>query len=475
MRISEIFNLNKSQPELDFVDVDTELDTPLFLDPFFLGLRTDRWSLSASDTIRSFFQQVIRAIREENIQAGKDLFGYLHEPNATCLGLSEGKPRGRGVGLENTDDIFESIVNSRAIQSGVITDLEDNLLFVNGFGKDKLSDMTTNIIRKHLLEYTVCQCKLHNITLTENIPSGYYWNGETLQWEQSYEESLIVDGKQILLVPKGIISYSRSYVPDKYYNHYVLNFMQSEHLRLNSTLVQRRVNGTRYVTKKDLKEKNPLSKEFLIGFTNRNPEVLKKFKDEVQVNSLSNLELTNIDINRLLTSLSAQLRQTPAGAENAGNYHTLILGILDLLFYPHLIYPKKENEIHDGRKRIDITFDNGAKEGIFHRLHNSMRLPCSYIMVECKNYSSDPVNPELDQLSGRFSPNRGVVGFLVCRDINNFNLFLQRCQDTYRDNRGLIIPVIDEDILSLLNNYDPMNFQYMDRFLSERIRQIAIN
>ena len=89
--------------------------------------------------------------------------GHLHEPKPTCLGLSKGRPKGSGVGNEDADKIYESLLESRAIQTGLIHEIEDNILFVDNFGKDKLSDMTTNIIRKHLIKYTSAQCNLHNI------------------------------------------------------------------------------------------------------------------------------------------------------------------------------------------------------------------------------------------------------------------------------------------------------------------------
>ena len=65
MRITEIFGLQKTQYELDFVDIDTEGDTPLFIDSYFLAMREDPWSIDASRTIRSFFSSRLRSYRRE--------------------------------------------------------------------------------------------------------------------------------------------------------------------------------------------------------------------------------------------------------------------------------------------------------------------------------------------------------------------------------------------------------------------------
>jgi hypothetical protein len=147
MKISERFNLNKSQFELDFVDIDLALDLPLFIDPYFLAHRNDLWSLQASRTISSFFEEFINLVRAGDLRSAKKHFSHLSEPNETCLGLSRGRPRGRGVGEVYSDKIFNSLLQSRAVQTGIVEDLEDTRIFVEGVDKDRLSDIATNIIK----------------------------------------------------------------------------------------------------------------------------------------------------------------------------------------------------------------------------------------------------------------------------------------------------------------------------------------
>jgi len=478
MKISERFKLESTQFELDFVDIDTDVDLPLFVDPFFLGCRSDSWSVNATRTLRSFFQAFINLIRDGEEDQARALFDYLHEPNETCLGLSIGRPRGNAIGSIDSQKLFNSIAQSEAVATGIVEDLEDFRLFIDGIDKDKVSDMTTNIIRGHLVKYTQEQCKLWGIALNENIQSGFFWDRTTHNWINQHESMLVIEGRKILLTPKGIVSYSKKYTPQKYYNHFVLEYLQHEHLRNYSRLVQYRNDGTPYVTKKSLKElpESEYSKNFLASFTSSHPEVFRDFKDWIKntATAISNEELNDADPISISQYLISRLGNIQPGGESASKYHRLAVGILEFLFYPHVTSPIVEREIHDGRKRIDITFDNSANTGFFHRLHTTYQTPAQFIFVECKNYSRDVANPEIDQLSGRFSINRGKFGLLLCRSVDNMDLLLARCNDTYVDGRGIMIPIVDDDLVSMLNKIKDGVANPHEQFLTERFRSVAL-
>jgi hypothetical protein len=134
------------------------------------------------------------------------------------------------------------------------------------------------------------------------------------------------------------------------------------------------------------------------------------------------------------------------------------------------LMPIREFNIHAGRKRVDLAFAN-AGGGFFGWL--ALHHPAGTIFVECKNYSADPANPELDQLAGRFGPTRGEFGFLCCRPFENKPLFVQRCRDTALDGRGFIIALDHDDLIGLMQMRDRQARGELYRFLEARFQEIT--
>jgi hypothetical protein len=454
MRFSQAFNLSKTQAELDFVDINLEGDTPLYLDPFALSIRKDEWSMRCTLHIVSFFQNAIDAIHAGDHERAKAVLTNLSEPNETRLGKSKGKPRGRGISGKQEFDLYEALVDSEAAKTGLLSEIAECDLFIPGIGPDKISDITTNVIRGPLVEYTQKQCELHDIPLSSSVPAGRFWNVDEAEWIAEYATVPIWKGQKIILVPKASVRFRMSLDSQEYYNHFVLNFLQAEHLRAGSALVKTfQRSGRQYVTKKSLKALHPLTKTELYRFTKAHPQVLDIYKqsERRERTALEKALDEEVDIPALCDAMAASLRAIPPGTAAASDFHNLMIGTIEFIFFPHLIYPKKETPINAGRKRIDITYTNAAREGFFFRLHTSRQIASSVVMVECKNYGGDVTNPELDQLVGRFSFNRGRLGILIARTCSDTSLFLERCRDVTQAGNGVVIPIFDIDIFAMLD------------------------
>ncbi|KJC37138.1 hypothetical protein UP09_28235 [Bradyrhizobium sp. LTSP885] len=473
-KISQFFRLNRAQTQLDFVDVNTDDDLPLFLDPYGFTQSNDAWSIQCNEEILSFFEAVLAAIRAGDNVRGRSLLNNLGEPNETCLGLSLGRPAGRGVGRQQADQLFDKIATSRAAQSGLLSELADCELFIPFFGADKISDVTTNIIRRHLIDYTVAQCDLHRIPLHDNVASGMLWDSAASRWTNRYVTLPVIDGRKILLVPKASVRWNLAFSHSDYYNQFVLEFLQAEHLRQDTALVETLRNGRRRVTKKSLKELHPLAKDFLAAFTDQNPEVLTRYKRLLKSPDGVRDEDLDQEFNEaaFAQSLIDQLPLIDAGNASATRFHHLMIGALEFIFYPHLIYPVREDEINEGRKRIDISYTNNAHQGFFFRRRSEQRANALKIMVECKNYQKEMANPELDQLAGRFSDVRGRLGFLVGRSFDNRERFVARCRDTAQANNGFIIALVDQDIIRFLEFIRDKNRHQIDRDLERRFSEL---
>lgn len=113
--------------------------------------------------MQDFFEEVLAGIRSGNNYRAEQLLRRLKEPNETHLGLSSGKARGRALGVESAHDVWEALSQSAAARTGLLKDLEDTVLMIEGVGVDIVSDMTTNIIREPLIQYTQEACEFYGI------------------------------------------------------------------------------------------------------------------------------------------------------------------------------------------------------------------------------------------------------------------------------------------------------------------------
>jgi hypothetical protein len=263
----------------------------------------------------------------------------------------------------------------------------------------------------------------------------------------------MVDNHKLLLVPKVIVRRRLEYDPEEYYNHVILEALQTVEMDANSELVQLLKNGSRRVTKKSLREKYGTGKAVIVDLTRQNPELLEQYRSMKRTDPrrpLSNLELYDSpELN--WGSFLAAVESVEPGADGATNYHRAVEALLQALFYPALVNPVRESRLHEGRKRIDIRFTNAAQEGFFWRIHHHHDVPAGYVVVECKNYKEDIGNPELDQLAGRFSPTRGRLGLLIYRSADDRATCIERCKDAFHDNRGWILPLDDSDLSALVS------------------------
>jgi hypothetical protein len=451
-KVSEYYNLGRTQPSLDFVDVDVAGDVQVFVDPRAIRLLHTEWGEQCRELLTTFFSEVLSAIQADDVRRARQLMSRLREPNETHLGFSVGRSRGHGLGLVASESVADALSASRAARSGLLKDLEDSVLLVPRVGHDIVSDITTNVLRGPLIAYTQAQAAYHDIP-TEEVSSGPVWN-PIGQWEEGFVRLPTPRGRKLLLVPKSLVRVRMDFNKDEYYGDYLIPLLQAEELeRPGSELVQMLRSGPR-VTKKEIKEKYGTSKDAVAELTTTHRQALEAYRRQKgqwispPLNHDQLADLTGTDPPDLHALLAA-VRAAPPGPEHAGTYHRAVEALLTALFYPALTDPELENRIHSGRKRIDIRYTNVARRGFFDWLVRH-RVPTAHVYVECKNYTGDPGNPELDQLAGRFSPLRGQVGLLVCRTLTDKALFIQRCRDTALDRRGYCLPLDDDDLTQLV-------------------------
>jgi len=371
--VSQRYKLGLAQPEVDFVDVDVRKDVAVYIDPRALRLLRTQWGQECVSLVQDFFASVLAAVQRQDEAEGISLLSGLHEPNETHLGLSRGRSAGSGIGEDLAAALWVSLSDNEAVRSsGLLEDLEETALLVTNIDRDRISDITTNIIREPLIRYTQAMAAYYGIALVDGIDSGPLWSPSTGSWESRHVRLPVVPSGKLLLVPKAIVRRKLDFNYSDYFNNQVLEYLKGVEIAAGSALVHLLKDKTPRVTKKALKEKYGTGKNVAVDLTREYPDMLDQYRTSKRDRPKSPLTHEELafgprDLPKWDEAIK-ELRTIPTGNAGSSKYEAAVERVLSMATHGELTFPTRERRIHEGRKRIDIVYTNCAATGFFNWL-----------------------------------------------------------------------------------------------------------
>ncbi|MBO9703649.1 MAG: hypothetical protein J7604_25820 [Sporocytophaga sp.] len=209
MLFSKVYSIQKDRND-DWFDPILTLDTLLFIDPLLIFEKYHPGFIHASGKIIEFFNKAfeIAARSTGNSQdlRHKQLLKMLVFPEVRelCLGYSSGDTDGAGSGGKYSRDTVAAIYESIEMGMKSIENFEFLGIFNEGIGRDRISDITANILKKEFVEYTQQICNKHKVPMLDFELKNYNFNYQTNRWNSQrvkLPENPFFPDRAVILTP----------------------------------------------------------------------------------------------------------------------------------------------------------------------------------------------------------------------------------------------------------------------------------
>lgn len=276
---SFIFGLENKQNQLDFIDINlVRKDNLLFIDPRLIAHNNDKISNIMDKYLRKYWGKLIHEIKTGTLSNTFKLMRGLAEPKETHLGFSEKKQSGNSVGDKLKPKFVKELFNLINNKNGHLTNLEDIEFFIEKVGEDRISDITTKIVKQVLIDFTISECEKYNLK-TNTVMQKDIWNYKTGEWENKLVELPVFDNKPIILIPKNIVRLKggSKNIVSCFYRFAIREYILNDKNFLKEIFPTGK-DGKHLI--KDVKNHFPNSKETLNSWNNQYPKLMIDFKSD---------------------------------------------------------------------------------------------------------------------------------------------------------------------------------------------------
>lgn len=294
--ISVYYKLGSQQPDLNFVDIVLDKDNLLFIDPRLIEASENLEIKEMQVYIEAFWAELIKRVRSKEVKKIYYTLSGLKEPHETRLGYSFSKQSGNSVASMLKLKIIDAITKNKAVQSGILSHFSDVELFIKDISSDRISDITTKIIKSVLIEYTQRQCKLKGI-LTIPVKQDDIFDKDKLKWIRKECELPVYHGKPIIFVPKEIVRLKNEAGSNIscFYRYAIRHFIKHD-LSMLEDVSPSGKDGE--ILLKDVQSIYPLSKDSLTNWNIKYGKLLVDYKTDHLKNRLR--PLTDLEIMKIV-------------------------------------------------------------------------------------------------------------------------------------------------------------------------------
>jgi hypothetical protein len=426
-RLNDFHGIPLAQAKVDFAIPFLNEDIPLYVDPFLLWKSPSQQDNALHTAITNSFNAIGRLfLREDETAIG--ILIQLSECEEVGLGTS-GTKQGMRMGNALARRVLSTFKDIPQIRANGFQHMEALQLVIEGFSKDRVSDIACCLMKSFLADYTVQHCEKYEIPMQE-------------------AELIYLDPKRLVMIAEKVR------LPVNPENGRPILFVPKRWLRAVPWLNLDDFVGQYLTTSNMLLAGKAIPRVEVLEYNRRNFDQVEEY---IRAKTLSQQDCKNDPLFSQIPIASskrrlAAVRKLPSGKGDGADkaYEEHLGTLLSSMLYPDLDFAQLQSRTMDGVLIRDLIFYNNQSHPLLSDVYD--RYESRQLVIEMKN--TKQITPaHISQLNRYLSDEFGRFGIIFTRSVASQRAFRQTI-DLWSGQRKCILILCDDDLDLMCGVYE---------------------
>lgn len=428
-RFTEHHNVFVPQAELDFAIPFLDEDIPLYLDPFLLWKSPSYQDKALHQLMIAAFNNLGNLAKTGSRESAAKQLVAASECDEVGLGTSATR-RGVRFSHAKADEILNLFEHVPMYRDRGFRHFEEIQLFIDGVGKDRISDIACNFLKSFLIDYTYQECCNLGIPTSNVMVENIYEPSDGAFVSRKCDVPVHpVSNKPVVFVPKRWLRHTPWINYDTYFKE---SCPQDDIAHPGEELTRVKV----------------------LTYNRQNYGAIDSF---IKQRERTSDDCVNDPLFKQIPALSAKrklnaIRKLPTGKTDGADrdYEKYIGELLPTLLYPQLDFAQGQARTESGVSIRDLIFYNSRTHPFLLEMMNDYG--SRQLVFEMKNVARLE-RKHVDQLNRYLKDDLGKFGVFVTRH-PLLKAEQKAAVDLWSGQRKAIITLTDEDLEQMVEVFE---------------------